>query len=143
MSENTYTMLDCLDPIQLGFLYESLMKNAIDTGLNSPASNPYIEHAETVRQAIDGNCGWPDYIGKSQELARSLADYDGTMGWCGSTAAFVKWLVSFPPAIEEQFKRGVITQREFELAKTFHKMFDTMWKTFQELEAENELDNDK
>lgn len=72
-------LFDCLDPVQLGFVYESLMKNANDGGLNAASSKVYIEWAGHVRAAIEGNCGWDDYLQHHQKLCQKLADYNGRL----------------------------------------------------------------
>lgn len=73
--------LDYFDPIQLGFIHESLIRNANDCGLNSPRSKGYLVLAERVKAAIDGNCGWDEYLKCYQAQCRAMADYDGRMGW--------------------------------------------------------------
>lgn len=74
-------LLDCLDPVQLGFVYESLINNANDVGLNSKRASDYLKFAEVIKGAIDGNCGFDDYVKQTQTLSRKLADYDGRMGY--------------------------------------------------------------
>lgn len=70
---------DLLDPVQLGFVYESILLNAGDKGLNSPRSKPYVELSEWYKKAIDDNCGCDDYISVYQPICRRMADYDGRM----------------------------------------------------------------
>lgn len=79
--ESKWHLFDLLDPVQLGFLYESLIKNANDSGLNSKSAENYLAYAEDVKLAIDSNCGFDDYVKTQQFFCRSLADYDGRMGW--------------------------------------------------------------
>ncbi len=74
-------LLDCLDPVQLGFIYESLMNNANDVGLNAKSAKDYLGFAEVIKEAIDANCGFEDYVKHQQKLARKLADYDGRYGF--------------------------------------------------------------
>lgn len=135
MSNSNFSMLDYLDPIQLGVLYESLLLNAQVDGLNSEAAKPYLEHAELVKDAIDTNCGWDDYVKQTQHISRGLADYDNRMGWREPTispnAPLTEWLVAYPNALDQQFKRGVITHHEKELATIFHKVVDCLWNEFQ------------
>ena len=76
MKNHQFTMLDCLDPIQLGFIYESLMMFAQSSGLNSDAARDYLHHAIEVRDAISANCGFEDYVQTQQAFARKLATYD-------------------------------------------------------------------
>ncbi len=78
--EPDWGLLDLLDPVQLGVLYESLMKNANYAGLNSTGAKAYLKWAEWVKTGIEANCGWEDYLSQ-QALCRKLADYDGLMGW--------------------------------------------------------------
>jgi hypothetical protein len=80
-SRPEWGLFDLLDPMQLGFLYESLIKNANDNNLNSPLAKDYLEKAEQIKDAIDSNCGWKDYQQHHQADCRSMADYDGRMGW--------------------------------------------------------------
>ncbi len=79
--EPEWGLLDLLDPIQLGFLHESLIKNASNAGMNSKRAKDYIEWAEWVKEGIDANCGWEDYEKTQQAYCRKIADYDGRMGW--------------------------------------------------------------
>lgn len=72
---------DCLDVIQLGFIFESLMKNATDATFNSKRARCYLSYAALVKEAIDENCGWEEYVNQSQAEAREMADYDGRLGW--------------------------------------------------------------
>lgn len=74
-------LFDLLDPVQLGFVYESLMRNAGMNGLNSKRAKVYLLAAEKVKAAIDSNCGFEDYVKTGQEYARKLADYDGRQGY--------------------------------------------------------------
>jgi hypothetical protein len=70
-------LFDLLDPIQLGFVYESLLKNANEDGLNSVIAKPYLNAAEAVKDAIDSNIGFEDYEKNHQVFCKKLADYDG------------------------------------------------------------------
>ena len=81
--ESKWHLFDLLDPIQLGFVYESLKNNASDSGLNSQNAKDYLAWAEEVKDAIEGNCGFNDYVQHQQALCRKLADYDGRHGFRG------------------------------------------------------------
>ena len=88
MSENIndefdWGLLDLLDPIQLGMLYESLIKNASCVGMNSRQAKAYMKWAEGVKRGIESNCGFEDYVKFHQKECRQLADYDNRMGWRG------------------------------------------------------------
>lgn len=76
-----------LDPIQMGVLYEMLQINANERGLNSPSSLSYLMLAEEVKDGIECNSGWDEYVNgdehnkASQPFCRKLADYDNRMEW--------------------------------------------------------------
>ena len=76
-----------LDSLQLGFVYESLMKNAAQHGLNRESAKVYLAEAKLWKDAIDANCGFDFYChgdehnASTQKWVREIADYDGAMGW--------------------------------------------------------------
>ncbi len=81
-TENFYgELMDCLGSVQLGVLYEMLMLNANEDGLNSEMAKNYLPLAEMVKVGIAGNCGLEVYVKYHQELCRQLADYDGRAGY--------------------------------------------------------------
>lgn len=66
-------LLDCLDPVQLGFVYESLIGNRNE----GEGTADYNAAIEAVKAAIDSNCGFEYYVQRYQELSRKFANYDG------------------------------------------------------------------
>lgn len=76
-------LADLLDPVQLGFIYESLLKNAIEALDDGPkAISCYVAEASFVKAAIDANFGWDEYSNLDkfyQSKCRELANYDDTM----------------------------------------------------------------
>ena len=73
--KNDWHLFDLLDPIQLGFIYESLCNNAFD----SDDPTPYLQWMEQLRLAIDANCGWDSYTESQRAMVIKLADYDNRM----------------------------------------------------------------
>lgn len=46
-------------------------------------------------------------------------------------ASLVDWLKEYPPLIEKQYQRGIITHAECRCALDLHTVVKTAWETFQ------------
>lgn len=85
--EPKWGFYDLLDPVQLGVIYEMFMLNANENGMNSEKARDYLFYANEVKEAIDSNCGFEEYVNGDehnkplQPYCRKLADYDNRLGF--------------------------------------------------------------